>query len=330
MLATLPMPSFDEAVLAPQDKVMRKPRFKRVRPKTPLCISLAMFEVLELIYQFRALRSSHIEMHLPHRHSKGLRHSLRLMFDHGLLDKQRCGLYECDTYILTGKGSDVLAGRDLPPRFVFLDGGLEINLSQEWEHSMMTIDLLSNLKAGADRAGYRLIAAEEIFEHATCQRPFVLPRHTTYRDRKTGAIEPYTMIPDGFVAVEHPNGKQANFVIEAEHNKANSRFDDNDINSRQSSTRKKIAHYRDVDWRQVYQNLGIRNCRVLITAPTEQQIANKFKAARTVTEESHLFLGQAVPVVGERDVSTKPELFHEPWLRIGLPPVSINATAPRS
>lgn len=326
----LTMPSFDGAALAPQDKAMRKPRFKRVRPKTPLCISLAMFEVLELIYQFRALRSSHIEMHLPHRHSKGLRHSLRLMFDHGLLDKRLCGLYESDTYVLTGKGRDVLAGRDLPPRFVFLEGGLEINLSQEWEHSMMTIDLLSNLKAGADRAGYRLIAAEEMVEHATHMTPFVLPRKTPYRDWKTGKTEPYTLTPDGFVGVHHPDGKRVFFVIESEHNKANSRFDDDDPSSRQSSTRKKIAHYRDVDWRQAYQNLGVRNCRVLVTAPTKRQIENKFKAAQSVVEESHLFLGQAVPVVAERDVPTKPELFHKPWMRIGLSPVSINDTTPRS
>jgi len=164
------MPSFDVAENTRQDQGMRKPRFKRVRPKSALNVTPTMFEVLELIYQFKALRSHHIAMHLPHRHDKGLRHSLRLMFDHGLLDKRLCGLYECDTYLLTGKGNDALAGRDLPPRFLYLEGGLEVRLGSEWEHSMMTIDLLSNLKAGAKAKGCRLISAEEIAEQAAHRR----------------------------------------------------------------------------------------------------------------------------------------------------------------
>lgn len=289
-----------------------------------------MFEVLELIYQFKALRSHHVAMHLPHRHDKGLRHSLRLMFDHGLLDKRLCGLYECDTYLLTGKGRDALAGRDLPPRFLYLEGGLEVRLGSEWAHSMMTIDLLSNLKAGAEAQGCRLISAEELAAQAPHPAPFQLPRQTTYRERKSCKVAPYMLVPDGFVGIEHPDGKRAYFAIEAEHNKANSRFDDDDPSSRQSSTRKKIAHYRDVDWRQVYQNLGIRNCRVLVVAPTSAQIENKFQVARTVVKESHLFLGQAVPVVAGADVPIMPHLFDAPWLRIGLPPERINATTLRT
>ncbi|MEL6314253.1 MAG: hypothetical protein AAFQ60_09455 [Pseudomonadota bacterium] len=288
-----------------------------------------MFEVLELIYQFKALRSHHIAMHLPHRHDKGLRHSLRLMFDHGLLDKRLCGLYENDTYLLTGKGRDALAGRDLPPRFLFLEGGFEVRLGSEFEHSMMTIDLLSNLVAGARADGTRPISAEEIFEGATSAEPFVLPRFTTYRERKTGIEKPYTLVPDGMIGFEYPDQKRAFFTIEGEHNKANSRFDDDDPSSRQSSTRKKIAHYRDIDWRQVYCNLNIRNCRVMVAAPTPTQIKNKFQVARSVVRESHLFLGQAVPIVAGADVPILPGLFSAPWLRIGLPPEQINSSTLR-
>ncbi|MEO0938548.1 MAG: hypothetical protein AAFY38_10385 [Pseudomonadota bacterium] len=323
------MPTFDETIAAPHNEAMRKPRFKRVRPTTPLNITPSMFEVLELIYQFKALRSHHIAMHLPHRHDKGLRHSLRLMFDHGLLDKRLCGLYENDTYLLTGKGSDALAGRDLPPRFLFLEGGFEVRLGSEFEHSMMTIDLLSNLVAGARAEGARPISAEEIFWGATSMEPFVLPRFTTYRERKTGVKKPYTLIADGMIGFEYPDQKRAFFTIEAEHNKANSRFDDDDPSSRQSSTRKKIAHYRDIDWRQVYSNLNIRNCRVMVAAPTPTQIKNKFQVARSVVKESHLFLGQAVPIVAGADVPILPGLFNAPWLRIGLPPERINSSTLR-
>ncbi|WP_146186161.1 hypothetical protein [Pontivivens insulae] len=283
-----------------------------------------LFEVLELVYQFRALRSHHIAMHLPHRHQRGLSHSLRLLFDHGLLDKRLCGLYECDTYLLTKRGLALLAGRDLPPRYLFLEGGLDIKLSTEWEHGMMTIDLLSNLKIGAEAAGCRLIAAEEMLATATSATPFIFPRHAEYTDRKSRKVVPYTLVPDGFAGVEYPNGKRAYFAIEAEHNKPHSRFDDDDPASTQSSSRKKIKQYRDVDWQQVYANLGIGNLRVMMVAPTAKQIKGKFAVARSVVKQSHLFLGQAVPVVGTQDVPTMPEIFDAPWLRIGLPPEQIN------
>lgn len=78
---------FDDATAPHQNEDMRKPRFKRVPPKTGLQMRASMYEVLELVYQFKALRSHHIAMHLPHRHSRGLTHSLRRLFDHGLIDK---------------------------------------------------------------------------------------------------------------------------------------------------------------------------------------------------------------------------------------------------
>lgn len=329
------MLSFDEAKHARQDQGMRKPRFKRVPPQTALTIAPTMFEVLELIYQFKALRSHHIAMHLPHRHQRGLSHSLRLLFDHGLLDKvaelrRFNALYQHDTYTLAKKGRQALAGRDLPPRFLFLSGGLEIKLSQEWDHAMMTIDLLSNLVAGAQAAGIRPIAAEELYAGATNATPFVFPRRTEYRDRKSGEIKPFTVVPDGLIGLEYPDTKKAYFAIEAEHNKANSRAGDDDPQSRQNSTRKKIAQYRDIDWATVYANLGIRNLRCLMVAPTPAQVTNKFEVARSVVPESHLFLGHWLPVVHGEDVPVLPEIINAPWLRIGLPPERIDTSTLRA
>ena len=324
------MQTFDETASSTKNRGMRKPRFKRVPPKTALTMAPTMYEVLELIYQFKALRSHHIAMHLPHRHARGLSHSLRLMYDHGLIDKRFCGLYERDTYFLREIGRDLLVGRDLPPRFLFLSGGLDINMSQEWAHSMMTIDLLSNLKAGADAAGDRLISAEEMYQNAIVADPFILPRKSEYTDRKSRKVVSYTVVPDAVVGIEYKDGRKAYFSVEAEHNKANSRFDDYDPTSKQSSTNKKLIAYRDVDWRQVYRNLGIGNMRVLVVAPTPAQIDNKFKTARHVVPESHLFLGQAVPVVQETDVPTLPTLYADPWLRVGLTPEHINASTLRA
>ncbi|MEL6644087.1 MAG: hypothetical protein AAFO57_07470 [Pseudomonadota bacterium] len=137
-------------------------------------------------------------------------------------------------------------------------------------------------------------------------------------------------MPDGVIGFEYPGGKRAFFAIEAEHNKANSRADDDDPTSSQTSTRKKFKQYRDVDWRRVYAHLGIGNMRVLVVAPTPTQIENKFRVGRSVVKESHLFLGHWLPIVRGDDVPILPQIFDAPWLRIGLPPEHINASTLRA
>lgn len=329
------MLAFDVGRASSDKEDMRKPRFKRVPPKTGLQMRESMYEVLELIYQFKALRAHHIAMHLPHRHERGLSHSLRRLFDHGLIDKvadlrKFNALYQHDTYTLAKKGRDALAGRDLPPRYLFLGGGLEIKLSREWDHSMMTIDLLSNVVAGARQRGVTVISAEEMHRSAAIDQAFVFPRKSHYTDRKSRQVRPYTVVPDGVFGLRYPNGKTAYFAVEAEHNKPNERFDDDDPSSTQSSTKKKFKHYRDIDWKAVYGGLGIRNMRVLVVAPTPTQIENKFKVGRKVVKESHLFLGHWLPIVNGQDVPTIPQIIDAPWLRIGLPPEHINAPSLRA
>ncbi|WP_299735296.1 replication-relaxation family protein [uncultured Roseobacter sp.] len=329
------MLSFDDVGASREKDDMRKPRFKRVPPKTGLQMRESMYEVLELIYQFKALRSHHVAMHLPNRHERGLAHSLRRLFDHGLLDKiddlrKFNALYQHDTYTLTKKGRQSLSGRDLPPRFLFLEGGLEIKLSREWDHSMMTIDLLSNLVAGARQQGIQVVSAEEIYSQAQIEHAFVFPRKSQYTDRRTREVRPYTVVPDGVFGLSYPNGKTAYFAIEAEHNKPHERFDDDDPASTQSSTKKKFKHYRDINWKAVYDGLGIGNMRVLVVAPTPTQIENKFKVGRKVVNESHLFLGHWLPTVSGQDVPTIPQIIDAPWLRIGLPPEQINAPSLRA
>ena len=329
------MLAFDDLCAPHQKEDMRKPRFKRVKPTTGLQMRDSMYEVLELIYQFKALRSHHISMHLPHRHERGLSHSLRRLFDHGLIDKvadlrKFNALYQHDTYTLAEKGRQALGGRDLPPRYLFLEGGLEIKLAREWDHSMMTIDLLSNIIAGAPEQGIQVVSAEEIFSQARHNRAFVFPRKSKYTERKTREVRSYTVVPDGMFGLRYPDGKTAYFAIEAEHNKPNERFDDDNPHSTQSSTKKKFKHYRDIDWKAVYKGLSIGNMRVLVVAPTPTQIENKFKVGRTVVKESHLFLGHWLPTVNGQDVPTLPQIIDAPWLRIGLPPEHINAPSLRA
>lgn len=311
----------------------RKNRYIRTRPTTKLNLAETGYEVLELLHQFKALRTQHIALHLPHRHERGLVHSLRNLFDHGLLDKVDAvrrfnALYQSDVYTLTDKGRDALVGRDVPPRLVLSDAATGFDINHEWDHSMMIIDLLSNLVAGAKRRGIRIISAEELAEQATVAAPFKFPLKSTHRDRKTGKLVPHIKKPDGIIGLYYPQGVKAYFAIEAEHNKPRTRADDEDFSKRQASSRKTILQYLDLDWRRVYQNLNIRNMRVLVVAPTATQTENIVKVAAVAKGKdfsSERFLLHWLPVVSGEDVPVMPEIFDATWMRIGLEPEHINA-----
>lgn len=71
-------------------------------------------------------------------------------------------------------------------------------------------------------------------------------------------------------------------------------------------------NYRDVDWRQVYSSLYIKNMRVPMVNPTPTQLENKFAVGRTVVKESHLFLGHWLQIVSGDDVPVMPQIFDAP------------------
>lgn len=322
------MLAFDTVETKRHDDGMRRHRFTRVPPKAQLQLGRYGYEILEILYQFKALRTHHILMHLPHRHERGLVHSLRNLFDHGVIDKvsdvrRFNALYQSDVYTLSEKGREAISGRELPDRFVTPSLGFTLN--KEWDHSMMIADLLSNLVAGIKRAGHRPISAEEYGRQAMIDEPFIFPRRTTYIDKKTREEQPYVVKPDGFIGVEYSTGGRANFAIEAEHNKPHDRHPD----SPDLSTRKKFEQYADIDVPQVYKNLGIGNMRVLVVAPTPAQITNKFKAGEKALTSSRMFLGHWLPVVTDKDVPILPDIFDAPWLRIGRDEEYINGDAVR-
>lgn len=321
------MLTFDQANISRQNDVMRKPRYKRVKAASALRPRESIFEVLALLYQFKALRSSHIEMHLPKRHGRGLRHSLRNLFDHGLVDKVggEHNLYQHDVYTLTRKGYEMLALHDLPHRFVTNRGELGMAFYTEFDHSMMVIDLLSNLKAGADRCGVRMISCEEIAGQTDDPRPFEFPASYVYETTELRRKISTSAKPDGFVGFEYPNGKKAYFAIEAE--RQNPVSPDTDIRAAtRSSAKKKFLSYRHVVKTGVFKKLGIGNMRVLVVAPTPTKIRNKFAVGGELVGQSHLFLGHWLPVSDGTSPPLMPHLFGAPWLRIGLPPEHIDGT----
>lgn len=281
---------------------------KEVMPKTlkPLRLVESQLEILELLYQFKMLRSNHIEMHLD-RHYRGLRNSLTNLRDHGVIADHK-QIYHNSIYWLTPKGKAALAGRDLPPRFVVTEDEFGLPTKNQFEHEMMAIDLLSNIKKGCDDKGIRMIPVETMIEKAAVGNPFVFPRKT----------ENYVMKPDGAFGIHYPEGKVKYFAIEAEHNKAVTRHTDFK-ETRQQSSRKKMLNYLDVDWEQVYQNLNIGNMRVLFTAPTPTRVENIFTADKL--PDSTRFLGHWIPT---GNAPVVPQIIDAPWIRVGHDPEYIN------
>lgn len=323
------MLAFDQIPKVRDEDRMRRPRHKAIAPNTRLVRYETIYQLLECIYQFGTVRKHFLDMLLPERSNQGLVKSLRIVFDHRLVDRiddvrRYRALNQHEIYNITDKGMEFLSGRDLPyqampPEFSF-------SKRKEWDHYMMVTDLLANIAAGARKSDIRFIPAEEIALGATVDDPFIFPRRTKAKERKTQRYQPLTILPDGMFGLEYPNGKKAYFAIEAEHNKPHDRAP----GKKGNSTRKKFEQYIDLDIKAVYERLGIGNIRVLVVAPTPTQIRSKFAVGQRVVDHSHLFLGHWLPTAGERDVPILPEIIDAPWLRIGLPEEHINAPATRT
>jgi DNA-binding PadR family transcriptional regulator len=324
------MLTFDDENENPHIEGMRKPRFGRVKPTTAFYATDKVYQLLDLLYQFRALRTSHIQM-LTGREPSSLAWSLKNLMNHGYIDKaekikEERNLYRCDVYEITPKGLKLLEHRDLPYRYVLKSGELGMAFYTEFNHSMMVVDLLANLKAGADRHGIRMISCEEIAEHLEDKRPFEFSATYAYETSEIRKKQSVQVKPDGFFGFEYPDKRRAYFAIEAEHKNPNNPDTDHRATTR-ASTKKKFLVYRDIKATGSYKKLGISNMRVLIVAPTPTKIKNKFAVGEAIVDESHLFLGHWLPVGG--NPKPLPELIDAPWLRIGLEPESLNGTVER-
>lgn len=298
---------------------MRRKRFTPDRSRTSFNNTKNKEDILELLAQYKYLRSHSIRTLLPHRSPRGLGVSLRTMFDEGLLDKPReakrgyNNLYSPDIYMLAPKGEQYLLERGRSPKAItrlyrqMTDGPVK-----NFGHAMMICDTLASIHAGSLSTPVDFIPWTEIVTRTTHVKPMKLPFKATWKEQLIHSF----IVPDGLFGLRYPNGQASFFVLEAEHFNP---IEPKDLN--RASFLKKLLAYRDIQKSKVFKDqLRIPNLRVLIVAPTQARIASMVALTECVASQSNLFLFHDIPVQEEllKAPPPFPELFTAPWRRAGL------------
>jgi hypothetical protein len=300
---------------------MRKKRFTPDRSKTTFRDTQEKRDILELLAQYKYLRSSSLHTLLPKRHDIGLRKTLRVLFDEGMILKPRearrgyNNLYCPDIYMLAPKGEQYLLERGKDPLSITRIYRHEKNGPvKNFSHAMMTCDTLASIHAGANKAGVEFIPWSTIVARCDHINPMKLPCHLVHE----GQVRDTWIVPDGLFGLRYPNGQVSFFVLESEHY--------NPIEPKtldRASYLKKLIAYRDIHRTGVYKHqLKIPNMRVLVTAPTKTKVENMMALTLRLAGQTNLFLFHDIPVQEElmKAPPPFPELFTAEWKRAGLEP----------
>ena len=96
----------------------------------------------------------------------------------------------------------------------------------------------------------------------------------------------------------------------------------------QTSYLKKMLAYREIIARQIHKShLGIPNLLVLTVTTNERHMAEIMKLLCELTGSSAAFLFKTIGALGSFDQAPTPapQILLEPWLRVGFPPMRIDA-----
>ena len=277
--------------------------------------------MLELLAQYKYLRTSSICALIPHRSARGIRKTLRPLFDEGLIDKpreQRRGynnLYCPHIYMLAPKGEQYLLERGRSPKAITrlyrqaTDGPIK-----NFSHAMMVCDTLASIHAGTLGTSVEFIPWTEIVAKTTHVKPMKLP----FKAEWNGQVLHSFVVPDGLFGLRYPNGLVSFFAVECEHYNP---IEPKDLN--RASFLKKLLAYRDIHRTKVFKDqLKIPNMLVLVVAPTAERIKHMVELTERVASQSNLFLFHPIPVQEElmKAPPPFPELLTADWLRAGHDP----------
>lgn len=321
----------------------RRKRYTPDRSRTTFVDSAEKREILELLAQYKYLRSSSIQVLLPHRGFIGLRRTLRTLFDIGLLtkpDEQRKGynsLHSPDIYMLTPKGERFLLDRNISPKTITrLYRKMTEGPVRNFAHSMMICDTLSSIQAGAKEAGVEFIPWTDVVARTDHPNPMKLPFSISHKQLKYDAktrlwsIDPSGKhetvsdhaISDGLFGLRYPDGNVSFFILEAEHGTPVC----SKTLHRNSYFRKFLA-YRDIIKSEVYKDqLKIPNLRVLVVAPSANRISSMINVSELTVGSTNAFLFHDIPVQEDlmRAPPPFPELFTAELRRVGKGSVTLS------
>lgn len=138
-----------------KEEGVRKKRGVRDRLYSEYRMTPTKREVLVLLAQYRYLRTTSLIALLPHRHPQGLRATLRLLFDEGLITQPReafkgyNSLITPNIHMLTEKGETHLHAIGIKPELIARIYRKKTDAPiRNFGHAMMISDGLSSIQAG--------------------------------------------------------------------------------------------------------------------------------------------------------------------------------------
>lgn len=203
---------------------------------------------------------------------------------------------------------------------------------REFAHTMMIEDTLASIELGARSDGVTIMYPKEFVERPRFPEKQRLAKHPlsipveisyTYPSKKVHTAK-FDYTNDGIRGLIYPDGSGRFIQLEAEHT--------NRVycsNLQQTSFLKKHLALRAIMQQELYRKYwGIPNLLTLVVAPNRAHLETIKKLVLKETDGkgvTYLLFG-IMPSLDDptTNVHPMPELFTQPWERVGYPPLSLN------
>lgn len=334
----------------PKDTLNRRVRGRRTPSGKRVVLTTRDFEIFKLLSRYRFLRSTTLWELLPEE-ARGrsfkrfqdrltdLFHETNTMHGGAYLDwplqqrKAYDARYSPSIYELAPAGETALEELGVEVDNVTdLGASTRAAFIREFAHMMMICDTLASIEKGTlESPKVRFISWPEILTKAPPAKqlpghPAAFPVRISHRFGSHHQLhqEKFILFPDGLFGLEYQlsSGKKLYrfFAIEAERcNRVRTK------SLKGSSYLKKILAYRYILENKVYKTvLGLPNLLILTVTPNNTRIQTMKEAVTSIYGPKGCanFLYHSIPVHGEvaAHQSGFPDLFTEPWERVGFGP----------
>lgn len=307
------------------ERPLRLPRFVRATSAPAMQLTARDVEIVTHVAEHRLLSSQHLITLYPDRSPQKTLRRLRLLFDHGYLDRppvQRVRRFFVSgsfphVYSLGRKGAALLADRRLAPPERWAQKNRELT-DRFFDHTLLISDIAVAFRAGATaHEGARVIPYREILDRSPedtrtmqhAHRWRVAAKKEQYRALPESAE--IGLIPDGIFGLEH-GGKSTYFFLEAdrgtmpiERGTGRGR-----LSLKGTSLLKKFIAYHETRRAALHtRRYGMKGFRVLtVTTGSPKRVAEMVKAVQQLPSPHGMFLFATLDAVR----SDNPLLM--PWM----------------
>lgn len=266
-----------------------RPRRRRSGDPPPFQMTPRDLDILRAVARFRFLDSGQITRLLPGS-AKNMRARLKLMFEHGLLDRPEC---QYDSYRPGGGSSEIVYALGAKGARRLAEHGVrDVDCSASWsqknrdagrpflEHTLAVADFAISLAVDVrSRSGIELVDGDALIARLpTSTREMARPFRFSVPVILSGTRHVIGIEPDYAFSLGFPEQKRrANFLVEID--RGTMPVERSDLAA--SSILRKLVAYREL-WRSALHTsqLGWRNFRVLVVTTEAERARHMQECAR--------------------------------------------------